>query len=56
MKILRTARLRFSFIVSYKNSVPQEEEGNHYSAVKGVLYHSGGATCFFYFQSESPFL
>ena len=41
MKILRTASLGFSFTGSYKKSVPQQEEGNHYSAVKRVFYLSG---------------
>ena len=28
-------------------SKPQQEVGNHYSVVKGVLYRSGNTTCFF---------
>ena len=47
MKMLRTASLVFNFTGSYKKSVPQQEEGKHYSAVKGVLYRSGDATCSF---------
>ena len=39
-----------------KKNVPQQEEGKHYSVIKGVMYRSGDATCFFYFQSESPFV
>ena len=45
MKILRTRSLGSNFTGSYKKSVPQEEEGNHYSAVKGVLYRSGESFC-----------
>ena len=52
MKILRTASLGSNFTGSYKKSVPQQEEGNHYSVIKGVLYRS----LFFYFLSESPFV
>ena len=50
MKILRTASLGSNFTGSYKKSVPQQEEGNHYSVIKGVLYSS----LLFYFLSESP--
>ena len=50
MKILRTASLGSNLTGSYKKSVPQQKEGNHYSAVKGVLYRSGDATCFFIFR------
>ena len=50
MKILRTASLGSNFTVSYKKSVPQQGEENHYSVIKGVLYRSGDATCFFIFR------
>ena len=50
MKILRAANLGSNFICSYKKSVPQQEEGNYYSVMKGVLYHSGGTTCLFIFR------
>ena len=50
MKILRTASLGANFAGSYQKSVPQQEERNHYSVIKGVLYRSGDATCFFIFR------
>ena len=55
VKILRTASLGSNFTGSYKKHVPQQEEGNHYSVIKGVLYRSGDASCFFIFR-ESYFL
>ena len=42
-------------LVVFIKCVPQQEEGNHYSVIQGVLYRSGDAS-FFYFQSESPFV
>ena len=48
MKILRTASLGSFLVVLIKKSVPQKEEGNHYSVIQGVLYRSGDATCFFF--------
>ena len=56
MNILRTASLGSNYTGSYKKSVPQQEEGNHYSIIKGVLYRSGDATCFFHFQGVSLFV
>ena len=43
-------------MVLIKKSAPQQEEGNHYSVIHGLLYRSSDATCFFHFQSESPFV
>ena len=48
-------RVQFYWLLQ-KNSIPQQEEGNYYSVIRGVLYRSGDATCFFYFQNESPFV
>ena len=50
MKILKTASLGSFLVVLIKKSVPQKEEGNHYSVIQGVLYRSGDATCFFLFS------
>ena len=47
MKLLITANLGFNFTGSYKKSVPQQEERNHYIVIKGTLYRSGNASCFF---------
>ena len=47
---------RVVLVVLIKKSVPRGEEGNHNSVIQGLLYRSGDATCFFYFQSESPFV
>ena len=47
MKSLRTANLGFTVTGSYKESVPQQEERNHHNVIKGVLYRSGNASCFF---------
>ena len=49
MKILRAPSLGSNITGSYKKSVPQQEEGNHYIVIKGVLYRSGDATCFLVF-------
>ena len=50
MKILRSPSLGSNFTGFYKKSVTQQEEGNHYSVIKGVLYRSGDATCFLIFR------
>ena len=50
MKVLRTASLGSNFTGSYKESVPQQKERNHYSVIKGVLYCSGDPACFFIFR------
>ena len=51
MKVLRAAILGPSFTGSYeKKSVLQQEEGNHYAAIKEALYRFGDATCFFIFR------
>ena len=41
-------------LVLIEENLPQQQEGNHDSLIKGVLYLSDDATCFF--QSESPFV
>ena len=49
----KTARLGSNFTGSYeKKSVPQQEDGNHYSVIKGVLYRSGDAPCFYIFRES----
>ena len=53
MKILKTVNLGSNFTGCYKKSVPQQEEGNHYSVIKEVIYRSGDATFFFFFYSFS---
>ena len=50
MKILRTRSVGFTFTGSYKKSASQQEQGNHYSAVKGELYRSGDPDYFFIFR------
>ena len=52
---LRIANLGSNFTGTYKKSVPQQEEGNHYSVIKEVLYQSGDATCFFFFSEWESF-
>ena len=54
----KDSKPRVVLLVLIKKSVLQQEEGNHYSVIKGVLYRSDDATCFFYycFQSKGPFV
>ena len=53
---LRTISSRVVLVVLIKKSVPQQEEGNRYSVIQGLLYRSGDVTCFFFLFSESPFV
>ena len=46
-KILRTANQGPILLVFIKENAPQQEQGNHYSVIKGVLCRSGDTTCFF---------
>ena len=43
----KDSKPRVILLVLIKKSVPQQEEGNHYSVIKGVLYRSDDATCLF---------
>ena len=43
----KDSKPRVVLLVLIKKSVLQQEEGNHYSVIKGVLYRSDDATCFF---------
>ena len=44
----KNSKPRVALLVLIKKSVPQQEEGNHYSVIQGVLYRSGDATCFLF--------
>ena len=58
MIILTTANLGSNFTGSYKknNSIPQQEEGNHYSVIKGGLYRSADALVFYFIFRARVFL
>ena len=43
----KDSKPRVVLLVLIKKSVLQQQEGNHYSVIKGVLYRSDDATCFF---------
>ena len=45
----KNSKSRVVLLLFIKKSVPQQEEGNHYSLIKGVLYCSGDTNCFFIF-------
>ena len=47
----KDSKPRVVLLVLIKKSVLQQEE-NHYSVIKGVLYRSDDATCFFLLFSE----
>ena len=53
MKILRTGSLGSNFTGSYKRRVYLNRKKETITVIKGVLYRSGDASCFFLF-SESP--
>ena len=46
----KNSKSRVVLLVLIKKSVPQQEEGNHYSLIKGVLYRSDDTNCFFIFR------
>ena len=49
MNILRAASLGSNFTgFRKKKSVPQQEEENHYSVIKGILCRSGDASFFIF--------
>ena len=44
----KDSKPRVVLLVLIKKSVPQHEEGNHYSVIKRVLYRLDDATCFLF--------